>query len=89
MKKLQLLISQVEDLNKSQMSINKILAGVKKFGTLAEFSLGSLLQDLLPASQYNSNVKTKDDSGENVEFAIKTSRWCYGSSRQSFSSRKI
>ena len=63
--------TQVEDLNKSQMSINKILAGVKKFGTLAEFSLGSLLQDLLPASQYNSNVKTKDDSGENVEFAIK------------------
>ena len=62
---------QVEDLNKSQMGINKILAGVKKFGTLAEFSLGSLLQDLLPASQYNSNVKTKDDSGENVEFAIK------------------
>ena len=63
--------SQVENLNKSQEGINKILAGVKKYGTLAEFSLDSLLKDLLPASQYISNVKMKDDTGENVEFAIK------------------
>ena len=62
---------QVENLNKSQEGINKILAGVKKYGTLAEFSLGSLLQDLLPASQYISNVKMKEDTSENVEFAIK------------------
>ena len=63
--------TQVENLNKSQEGINKILAGVKKYGTLAEFSLGSLLQDLLPASQYISNVKMKEDTSENVEFAIK------------------
>jgi len=63
--------SQVENLNKSQEGINKILVGVKKYGTLAEFSLDSLLKDLLPASQYISNVKMKDDTGENVEFAIK------------------
>ena len=62
---------QVENLNKSQEGINKILSGVKKYGTLAEFSLDSLLNDLLPASQYISNVKMKDDTGENVEFAIK------------------
>ena len=63
--------TQVKDLNESQRGINKILAGVKKFGTLAEFSLGSLLDDLLPASQYLSNVKMKEDTSENVEFAIK------------------
>jgi len=63
--------TQVSDLNKSQESINKILAGVKKYGTLAEFSLGSLIKDLLPSSQYLSNMKMKEDSGENVEFAIK------------------
>jgi len=64
--------TQVENLNKSQEGINKILAGVKKYGTLAEFSLGSLLKDLLPASQYISNVKMKpEDTSENVEFAIK------------------
>lgn len=62
---------QVENLNKSQEGINKILAGVKKYGTLAEFSLASLLKDLLPASQFISNVKMKDDTSENVEFAIK------------------
>ena len=63
--------TQVENLNKSQEGINKILAGVKKYGTLAEFSLASLLKDLLPASQFISNVKMKEDTGENVEFAIK------------------
>ncbi len=63
--------TQVENLNKSQDGINKILAGVKKYGTLAEFSLASLLKDLLPASQFISNVKMKEDTGENVEFAIK------------------
>ena len=63
--------SQVENLNKSQEGINKILAGVKKYGTLAEFSLASLIKDLLPASQFISNVKMKEDTSENVEFAIK------------------
>jgi len=63
--------AQVENLNESQKGINQILAGVKKYGTLAEFSLGSLIKDLLPASQFISNVKMKEDTGENVEFAIK------------------
>jgi len=63
--------TQVENLNKSQEGINKILAGVKKYGTLAEFSLASLLKDLLPPSQFISNVKMKEDTSENVEFAIK------------------
>ena len=63
--------SQVENLNESQKGINKILAGVKKYGTLAEFSLGSLIKDLLPSSQYLSNVKMKEETSENVEFAIK------------------
>jgi DNA recombination protein RmuC len=63
--------TQVENLNKSQEGINKILAGVKKYGTLAEFSLASLLKDLLPSSQFISNVKMKEDTSENVEFAIK------------------
>ena len=63
---------QVEDLNKSQQSFSQILAGVKKYGTLAEFSLESLIKDLLPASQYQKNVKMKpDETDENVEFAVK------------------
>ena len=62
---------QAEALNKSQESFSKILAGVKKYGTLAEFSLASILKDLLPSSQYIANVKMKEDTSENVEFAVK------------------
>ena len=63
---------QVESLNKSQENFSRILAGVKQYGVLAEFSLASLLKDLLPASQYIENVKTKpDETGDTVEFAIK------------------
>ena len=67
--------TQVENLNKSQEGITKVLAGVKKYGTLAEFSLDALIKDLLPASQYMINVKMKEDTGENVEFAIKLQEW--------------
>ncbi len=62
---------QVQLLNQSQEGITKILAGVKKYGTLAEFSLDALIKDLLPASQYMTNVKMKENTSENVEFAIK------------------
>tara|TARA_B100001996_G_scaffold150145_1_gene114270 strand:- start:8 stop:1045 length:1038 start_codon:yes stop_codon:yes gene_type:complete len=63
---------QVETLNKSQQNFSRILAGVKQYGVLAEFSLASLLRDLLPASQYIANVKLKpDESGDNIEFAVK------------------
>ena len=62
---------QVQLLNQSQEGITKILAGVKKYGNLAESSLDALLRDLLPASQFITNVKMKEDTSENVEFAIK------------------
>ena len=63
---------QVESLNKSQDNFSRILAGVKQYGVLAEFSLASLLKDLLPASQFIENVKMKrDETGDTVEFAIK------------------
>lgn len=63
---------QVETLNKSQDNFSRILAGVKQYGVLAEFSLASLLKDLLPASQYIENIKMKpDETNDTVEFAIK------------------
>ena len=63
---------QVEDLNKSQENFSRILSGVKQYGVLAEFSLASLLRDLLPASQFIENVKMKpDETSDTVEFAIK------------------
>ena len=63
---------QVEEINKSQVSFSRILAGVKQYGGLAEFSLAALLKDLLPASQYIANVKMKpEDTRDVVEFAVK------------------
>ena len=62
---------QVSELNKSQDNFSKILSGVKTYGTLAEFGLGALLKDLLPASQFIANVKMKEDTSETVEFAIR------------------
>ena len=63
---------QVEAINKSQDSFSRILAGVKQYGGLAEFSLAALLKDLLPAAQYTANVKMKpDETRDVVEFAIK------------------
>ena len=64
--------TQVETLNKSQERFSRILAGVKQYGVLAEFSLASLLKDLLPSSQYIENVKMKpNETSDTVEFAIK------------------
>jgi len=63
---------QVEVINKSQESFSRILAGVKQYGGLAEFSLAALLKDLLPAAQYIANVKMKpDETRDVVEFAVK------------------
>ncbi len=63
---------QVESINKSQESFSRILAGVKQYGGLAEFSLAALLKDLLPSAQYIPNVKMKpDETRDVVEFAVK------------------
>ncbi|MDC1476276.1 DNA recombination protein RmuC [Pelagibacteraceae bacterium] len=63
---------QVESINKSQDSFSRILAGVKQYGGLAEFSLASLLKELLPAAQYIANVKMKpDETRDVVEFGVK------------------
>ena len=62
----------VEAINKNQNSFSRILAGVKQYGGLAEFSLAALLKDLLPATQFIANVKMKpDETSDVVEFAVK------------------
>ena len=58
-------------MNEVQSNLTKIFSNVKKFGTAAEFSLASLLKDLLAPSQYVPNAKIKSDGQGTVEFAIK------------------
>ncbi len=51
--------------------LQKVLANVKTRGGWGEVQLGNLLEQVLTADQFARNVKTRDDSGENVDFAIK------------------
>lgn len=62
---------KAEVMNKTQENLTKVFSSVKKFGTAAEFSLASLLKDLLAPNQYIANAKIKEDKQETVEFAIK------------------
>ena len=51
--------------------LQKVLANVKARGGWGEVQLGALLEQVLTPEQFARNVKTRDDSAENVEFAIK------------------
>ena len=63
---------QVEEINQSQSDFSRILAGVKQYGGLSEFSLANLLEDLLPSTHYIANAKMKpEETRDHVEFAIK------------------
>ena len=63
---------QIQTINDSQNSFSRILAGVKHYGGLSEFSLAGILEDLLPANQFIANAKMKpDETRDLVEFAVK------------------
>jgi DNA recombination protein RmuC len=51
--------------------LQKVLANVKTRGGWGEVQLGNLLEQVLTKDQFARNVRTRDDSGENVDFAIK------------------
>lgn len=51
--------------------LQKVLANVKTRGGWGEVQLGALLEQVLTSEQFARNVKTRDESGDHVEFAIK------------------
>ncbi|MDQ5850415.1 MAG: DNA recombination protein RmuC [Pseudomonadota bacterium] len=51
--------------------LKKVLSNVKTRGVLGEVQLGALLEQLMTREQYETNVATRPDSRERVEFAIK------------------
>jgi DNA recombination protein RmuC len=51
--------------------LQRVLTNVKMRGGWGEVQLGALLEQLLTPEQFARNVKTRDESSENVEFAIK------------------
>ena len=51
--------------------LKKVLTNVKTRGTWGEVQLAALLEQVLAAEQYDSNVATRPCSAERVEFAIR------------------
>lgn len=51
--------------------LKKILSNVKARGVWGEVQLESLLDQIFTADQFERNVRTKESSGESVEFALK------------------
>ena len=51
--------------------LQRVLSNVKTRGGWGEVQLGALLEQVLTPEQFSRNVKTREESGENVEFAIK------------------
>ena len=51
--------------------LQKVLTNVKARGGWGEVQLGALLEQVLTPEQFARNVRTREESAENVEFAIK------------------
>ena len=51
--------------------LKKVLTNVKTRGTLGEYQLENLLEQLMTSDQYSKNVATRPGSNERVEFAVK------------------
>lgn len=51
--------------------LKKVLSNVKTRGTLGEYQLGAILEQILVPEQYDCNVATVPGSDNRVEFAIK------------------
>jgi DNA recombination protein RmuC len=51
--------------------LQKVLANVKTRGGWGEVQLGALLEQVLTSEQFARNVKTREDTGEMVDFAVR------------------
>ena len=51
--------------------LQRVLTNVKTRGGWSEWQLGVLLEEMLTPDQFAQNMKTRDDTDERVEFAIK------------------
>jgi DNA recombination protein RmuC len=64
-------LGEMKNLANDVGGLKKVLGNVKLRGGFGEVQLGMLLEQILAPEQYAENVKTKKDSRDNVEFAIK------------------
>jgi len=64
-------LGEMQNLANGVGDLKKVLSNVKTRGVLGEIQLGNILEQIMAPEQYEANVKTKQDSGNHVEFAIK------------------
>ncbi|HOE05593.1 MAG TPA: DNA recombination protein RmuC, partial [Bacteroidales bacterium] len=64
-------LGEMRNLAQDVGGLKKVLSNVKDRGGLGELQLEMLLEQILAPEQYEANVRTRHDSTEIVEFAIK------------------
>ena len=64
-------LGEMQTLAQDVGGLKKVLSNVKMRGGIGEVQLAMLLEQVLAPEQYAANVKTKHDSTDLVEFAIK------------------
>lgn len=64
-------LGEMQTLSRGVGDLKKVLSNVKTRGILGEMQLGSILEEILSPTQYETNFATVPDSRNVVEFAIK------------------
>ena len=64
-------LGELNQLSSGVSDLNRTLSNVKTRGTWGEIQLQGILEQTMVASQYDTNVPTKKNSNDRVEFAIK------------------
>lgn len=64
-------LGELNKLSSGVNDLNKTLSNVKTRGTWGEIQLQSILDQTMTPSQYDTNIATKKNSNDRVEFAIK------------------
>jgi DNA recombination protein RmuC len=64
-------LGRMQQLASDVGGLQRVLTNVKTRGGWGEVQLGTLLEQVLTADQFARNVKTREGSGEMVDFAIK------------------
>ena len=64
-------LGEMQNLATGVGDLKRVLTNVKARGTWGEVQLGALLEQILTPDQYDKNVRTRGDSQEHVEYAIR------------------
>jgi len=64
-------LGEMQSLANGVGDLKKVLSNVKTRGVLGEIQLGNILEQIMAPEQYEANVKTKHNSNDHVEIAIK------------------